>query len=143
MLSGHMNKSYGLTLPTLSGTATIQSTLVQSGVPSTRHHSRHSGSLTGSVFASGFNRWNEHKLFLERASVAPFSTPRMCLHTSEMPQLARKKDRYLMRCMALSILLQPELTMDTRLYYHTCNTLWTPSTGSPILLCPAQQATTL
>ncbi len=37
----------------------------------------------------------------------------MCLHTSDTPHLAKKKDRHLIRCMALPILHRPVFTMET------------------------------
>ena len=50
----------------------IQSMLVQSGDPCTKHLSSLSGSTVGDSLAPGIIRWKESKAFLDKASAARF-----------------------------------------------------------------------
>ncbi len=76
----------------------------------------------------------------------------MCLHTNDTLHLARKKDKHLIKCMALSILLLPEFTMattaalsqkqDTVRPFHSLPHIATPSTmgnSSFTVMCKSLQ----
>ncbi len=91
----------------------VQSTLVQSDVLSTRHSNSLSGrtvwtrlSLERSAGRKGKNFWIIHQL--------PHSELKECACTSRrLPTWPEIKDKHLIRCIALSILLLPEFIIAT------------------------------
>jgi len=108
-LSGRWNETLYKKFPN----KVIQAILVQSGVLSIKHCRRLSETTAVVPLATGTSLWKDGRALRDKASAAPFKEPGMYLHIKNSPHLAEKNDRHRMRCIALAILLWPELTMAT------------------------------
>ena len=70
----------------------------------------------GAMSAPGTSLWKEGTSPHDRASAAPFWAPGICLQTMDIPHLARKNDRHLIRSWSCPVHLAPARVHNS---YHS------------------------